>query len=151
MPVLLAVNKLLSIMTHNWLLCVSVSTRRVFSVQPVFMWTQMLLFSVSSLSVGHGRSLSFLFTVLCECYGNWACRLNVQCSFEMRDLRFSRRLRLKSRSSGLWRHVVMCEDTSVSEEHTCLYLRPEDGRSVKRRYPTTILHSVTTQKNWIWI
>jgi hypothetical protein len=40
-----------------------------------------------------------------------------------RDLRFSRRWRFKSRSSGLWRRVVIWYDTNVSEDHAAFTLR----------------------------
>jgi len=50
-----------------------------------------------------------------------------------RDLKFSRRLRFKSRSSGLWRLVGGTKYGPL-----------------KLWYPTTP-HGVTSQKNWTWI
>jgi len=35
----------------------------------------------------------------------------------MRDFRLSRPWRFKSKSSGLWRRVLLWEDTNVSEDH----------------------------------
>jgi hypothetical protein len=61
----------------------------------------------------------------------------------MRDLRFSRRWRFKSWSSGLWSCVMRRNDTTVSGDLAASIL--------KRLYRNESLHSVTTQKTSTYI
>jgi hypothetical protein len=62
--------------------------------------------------------------------------INVNVFVSVLHLRLSRRWRFKTRSSGLWRHVV-------------LWWWRQHG-PLKRWYPTTILYGVTAQKTSTW-
>jgi hypothetical protein len=57
----------------------------------------------------------------------------------------------KSKSFGLWRRVVLWQDTKVSEVHAASSFNShfEDGVSIdlKSFYHTTALHGITTQQD----
>jgi len=55
-------------------------------------------------------------------------------------------------SSGLWHHLVMWQDTNISEDYadTMTSWRWKQHGPLKWWYPTMSLHSVTTQKTSTW-
>jgi hypothetical protein len=64
--------------------------------------------------------------------------------FKVGILRYSRRWRFKCMSFGLRRCVLLWYDTIVSEVNAAYIFR------VKRQYPTTKLHGVTTHRTLTW-
>jgi hypothetical protein len=69
----------------------------------------------------------------------------------LRVLRLSRRLRFKSRSSGLWCRAVL-HPYSGSTDLWNVGILPQhrrwrQHRPLKRRYPTTTLHGITTRRH----
>jgi hypothetical protein len=65
----------------------------------------------------------------------------------MRVLRLSRLWCFKSRSSGLWRHLVCGRiPTSQRSRHPLFWVKMRQHGPLKHRYPTITLHGITTLK-----
>jgi hypothetical protein len=92
-----------------------------------------------------GRILGLCYK--CTQFKSWPrYRLSLLRHLSVMHLRFSRHWRSKSRSSGLWRRVVLWWDTNVSEDLSPSPWRWRQHWPPKRWCPTTKLHGVTNQK-----
>jgi hypothetical protein len=65
-------------------------------------------------------------------------------------VQMTKRHDFKSSSYGMWCHVLLWQDINNSEVHFYGWRWRQYG-TLKRFYPTTILHGVTIQKTLIWI